>query len=880
MIPTSAMTPIQLFVHELRSRTQKERLHILRETHFPELTPHVSYVDKIVYLINHFPPAERYYAYTCIFEPAVGLHLAIDCKAVDIFEYFLKLMSSDQLLEAVSAATLNEVSIVQRCVQHDAEGRGSINLFLRTLLLTLENREQYLNLFKQPCFHDDVSISLFVFVMLTNAMIFEHILATLSSEQVYELLSQTITALVAAHWQQNAVFRASFNILLNALAYPFRKRLIFGENEASSSLATLGETLFGYEEMISVAVSPNFAMYFITQKYQNIVDDHDEMLSSVKSYAQFKKNLELIELKQNLEDFHLIDNDNYGEAATALMVTALRNRFLGQSVTAIPFFKEVYTLTNQFYMELMQVIAGEVHFAAMLSLLTGDHANQCAVLSVDFPETFPANLTYRQRIAFFKQSEPTNLRISSIDSLCDVPGTVEALASCVFSNDGRLFIPLKSINRFSIQRHCALYTLLQAQCPALAKKIYRHNEAWMLLGQQIQEILDAGITPENAIKRLVSKLRLGGQAYTGVSEVASESALLAVSEFMLYFDALPENLKVQLLALTTATKEIKLSQVIAALARMSCVETISTHFESILHANEGAACLITPVGLSLDYINGIDKICQRGLPVEQSQQWLHGDMSLELGRQVFDAMNMNDIENLMLILLRMPKILLPYFWASQRILTNADFIEKLLISLKEDLFSKERSEMILSLMADRLFDLNRPDIQKQIQYYFSARILDELNDKKPILPFLSTNHLVRVLLYKQLDPVILKVVIMNPDIFNTLIERLNDKQAFCAVLSEEVSLYGVIMPLALVFAHQWIGHFELLMERLAQDESWQPHHAVIAQWFQPVYLERFTHSVIMQPAFPGNLSIFNSIARRWANPETLAPEPLSPPKYF
>lgn len=182
-----------------------------------------------------------------------------------------------------------------------------------------------------------------------------------------------------------------------------------------------------------------------------------------------------------------------------------------------------------------------------------------------------------------------------------LPMNREELAYYVVS--GSLILDTRLIAGLPFKGQLSFYQALKTKEPALAKKLYHHNQAFKTLFLDMQYILEKS-PPYDVIRQFMHELRLGGQHVTG-SEVASLSAQVAYTEFLNYWQSLPTELQSHLLTLTDSTGTITFKTIFDALANSNCVESTAGMIQKLLENPANHSCLQAHPGLNPQYLKAI-----------------------------------------------------------------------------------------------------------------------------------------------------------------------------------------------------------------------------------------------------------------------------------
>lgn len=148
------------------------------------------------------------------------------------------------------------------------------------------------------------------------------------------------------------------------------------------------------------------------------------------------------------------------------------------------------------------------------------------------------------------------------------------------ASEGSMLFDLSSLEPFNLRLHQLLHNQLQQNYPKLASEIYHHSSRLKALKNHLL-LINAEQTLFEHIERFARELRLGGEKMTG-NVLASVNAQLACTDFFVFLESLPSELKEQLLLLKTSDRKRTFEDVMEHLKAGKCVEEAAVYLQSIL----------------------------------------------------------------------------------------------------------------------------------------------------------------------------------------------------------------------------------------------------------------------------------------------------------
>ncbi|MBA2655438.1 MAG: hypothetical protein H0U70_00440 [Tatlockia sp.] len=185
---------------------------------------------------------------------------------------------------------------------------------------------------------------------------------------------------------------------------------------------------------------------------------------------------------------------------------------------------------------------------------------------------------------------PTLQLLSNLDEFNEQKPSLDAFIHYVLADD--ILFDIRGIECFPLRQQAALQDLLSEKHPTLCTQLYEHSISLQGLALDILTLNQKGVTPKNAIERLILGLILGGEKMTG-QRFAGKSAKDAVDRFFAWFNALPNPVQEQLRAIEG--NNTTLGRIIDnELGKGTCVETAATSLKSILRKNKQETILTSP----------------------------------------------------------------------------------------------------------------------------------------------------------------------------------------------------------------------------------------------------------------------------------------------
>lgn len=886
MITTQVMEDnIRELLAFIQTMPAENRLPYLKSCPQLEQTHCKTLVDRLDYIFAGSPHDQHYAIYQCLTEAVSGLHLFFNYNARVFFLTFLKRIPPAQRVAELLRVNEQQVPFIMRCINPDHAIDDRAGVFLNIIISTLSQAE-IAGLFSQYGMMGDFNISVFSYA-LHNRVLIQRLTKVLSAEQLFQLCTQPhsvsaspepalIIAAVQVGWERYPTVQTSFQIILQALSYRMRKHLIGFEDACGSTLYSINGEFTDYSALINDAVSPMIAIETTLARYLALANDFEKI--KLTSYFSLRNRLEALELKAVLEQLMNDESSEKGfiDVFSEKLLSCLSEHYQNSDEKHISFYHQTMTLTHSLYYELLMILTDITNLSDLIDMFMAEARTEWKQVVFNFPEVFPAGLNYQQRMVFFRQSEPQGVELHALTSFTTMPASLAALASCVFSSTEGVLIDLNTIKYFSFQRQRYVYRWLHANFPALAERVYQHNEAWELLAEDIQQVEKAGLSPKEALTRLIKGLQRGGENFTGKSLTAVDSAFDATAQFIAFYYPLPEDLKNNLAMLKTNNGKFSFGDIFDKMNKWVCVEQLSEFIAELVTDNAYDSSLTTPVGLTPAYFTALEKKCRHGLDCLQSDYIHHANFPSGLMMRLAREINGHDIDSLFDEFRDYPLEMLPYFWLGCHIRHETDFMDLVFRAIKNGLFPPRRENSILSSIVEML-EVFMPETLDSIFSYFVGRIFLEISDEKPILPFLSSEQLIKVLSLNSTKeaghsrPLIYEIMMLKPETLMLLITRLSDETQMIDLLKTEFTVHECSLPIFFHLAIVWTGHFDQLQQRLKHDEQFQSSQAIIQALFSNEYIE-ITIRGIASLHHGGtflSLELFEHIVKQWTQEATL-----------
>lgn len=238
------------------------------------------------------------------------------------------------------------------------------------------------------------------------------------------------------------------------------------------------------------------------------------------------------------------------------------------------------SITNQLYWEIALKVFEPKTMKDML-----------AVVVPGIERHLKADLVYKASVDVYDKQynvlEASLELLPTLDLFQTQKPTLEQFIQYILSED-LVFIG-QDLERFPLVQHAQLCNHLNAEYPAVAKKLYVHNSIMHTLSLDILTLNNKGIMPKVAIEQLIKGLTIGGEKMTGTL-YAGKSSTEGVARFAAYFNALPNATKEQLSVLEENGKSLG-SIIDKKIAQGECVETTASDLNRLLLHNANQSVL-------------------------------------------------------------------------------------------------------------------------------------------------------------------------------------------------------------------------------------------------------------------------------------------------
>lgn len=721
------------------------------------------------------------------------------------FKYFFIICRAEQRLDALLVANTEGRSLIAKCI-HQADLMNFIfhHLDHQQRMKLLETKDSHgETLFSHILLHSDWLDKLLDFLST------EDIISLCTMRSTPESNHSVIVSTVINGWGQDEV-RNAIELILLRLNYRDRLTLITHQYESGCCLMNLKldgdhelepHLVDSYTDMIERMLSKG-------EEIQRLGIKYAEKLIKIPRPREIKSQADLIDISEAilleldhalLSAIQAFDMDKWIRNFKQILSVRYKNEVGSYiSVLEMPFL-----WSNQFYYELVSVVFEPTDLLQLIQCMISDEAAALTLCRVNVPEISPEGLNHREKISFFRDSRPLLEFTSNLTSLAAYPPTLDAVSSLVF-HEG-ILVALGDIHRYSFKRHVKLYESLREANPGLVKAIYSHNTEWKLLEEAILVHLNGGVTPRQAIENLIRGLRQGGESVSGDETEAGSVALIAVSQFMNYYNELPDDLKNELNALVDSENCPWIKKLPECLAGYFCVEQLSDGLKLLLELNHEALCLDQCALISSAYMATIEKMCRVGVCVEKDETTLRVPLPKNLASLVVSRVGLRLFEFDLDQLAQFPNEFIPYLFehAFDGDPETVDtFVEDIALAYDDRILPDEKILIILASMAN--------NVHKRAIIADAFAKLTSLRNRVMVSSHQSRLALMELLtpegLYEVVKGAHMLLLIYDERIFRIALERLGRDLAIKLLLElhREHNLA--------------IGVIEKLLNRLDQDE--------------------------------------------------------------
>ncbi len=277
----------------------------------------------------------------------------------------------------------------------------------------------------------------------------------------------------------------------------------------------------------------------------------------------------------------------------------------------------------------------------------------------------------------------------------NLPPTLEELSHFVICNDKVFYVP--DISLLTLRLHTKLQYELRMGYPDILDKFYRHNESLQSLNADIKAFNNNGITPKEAITQLSKGLALGGSKYTG-NIYATKPADEAIKHFFDYFNALPDKTKEKLRSL--AYHGVTIGTIIDnEIGKGTCVESASSHLDSVLKENSNNPLLSEPSNMSPDELKNLEQKYKSldGFNTKKNSL-LTFQLPMHLKYTAISKMHLDNFQDVLTVLLNFPPE--HYNDLSEQIAHNNREVEfaELTVCVKNRVFNEEQRDALAKVL--------------------------------------------------------------------------------------------------------------------------------------------------------------------------------------
>src|SRR3990167_933167 len=221
-----------------------------------------------------------------------------------------------------------------------------------------------------------------------------------------------------------------------------------------------------------------------------------------------------------------------------------RNRDKYVSLSAMP-----ESPANQLYWNIAELVFAPKTMHDMLAILLPEVKYQ-----VKFSDVLPVAV-YKNKIDQYKETMRQQLThvVRQKLELDQVPDIANMAHYVITRNE---IFDVRDCVYLTLPYHEELEQVLAGNFPAIHKKLYQHNPNLKLLAEDIKLYRRDAITPRDAIKQLIAKLKSGNTIITG-STYVSALGQTAAERFYDYLNELSDETRNQLYLLQSDRKENK-----------------------------------------------------------------------------------------------------------------------------------------------------------------------------------------------------------------------------------------------------------------------------------------------------------------------------------
>lgn len=420
---------------------------------------------------------------------------------------------------------------------------------------------------------------------------------------------------------------------------------------------------------------------------------------------------------------------------------------------SLSFAENPDTQTNRLYFSIAILLFNPRDLKTVLTILMPP-ITHCVLITV--PD-LPAGRTLAERKALHDAANPI-IETHELTYLENIAVENAHLEMCVFSENTVIFLPETDLVKpLTFQWHRKCYDALTEAYPALAARVYQHNIDFQILTDDIA-LRTNNITPTVLIQQFIWGLKSGGRNYTGREEEAAISALNAVVRFFNLFNQFPEDMRNQLLMLTSL-EGITLNNILGRLTdkrqhSASCVESAASDLFSLLSAQKNSALLNTNIVLGTTASTGQVAYASKVLSANRNTQQSHA-YPLNIIKNVVRNISISSAEVLVLTLKNTPTEFYAAFLKHAEI--TLDALNELAYALEDALFTQTEERAILHA------GLNSHKLSIKIKKTCLA-VINKLTDNERDDLFRSFTRVSQVRRYAQ---------IKNTDISTDFIQRLS-----------------------------------------------------------------------------------------------------------
>lgn len=338
---------------------------------------------------------------------------------------------------------------------------------------------------------------------------------------------------------------------------------------------------------------------FLINDFKKLISQYTN--NTLEHFSDLKKIVIQLEMSQEYEFLSSITHFNENELKHAFLKRcAARAEINQKSFLSWNQFPE--GKTNILYFKIALQLFEPKNLAELLKILI---PSITSVVELVDP-VIPAFYNNRERSSYMKKN-PFVLKIGPIEQLSHYP-VPRDLSKIIFSKT--TCIDLSVLENMHLDHHVNFHRQIQQLDLELFELIYQQNYHLAELKKDIENYINKGQSPKDAILDLIKGLNSGGYTITKDEEQAGITAQTAYALFKDYFKSLPSSVINELLSLKSSEK-ITLATILSRLELVKlptgCIESAALSFESLLKANPLIKSLINSPLFTEEQIKALKK---------------------------------------------------------------------------------------------------------------------------------------------------------------------------------------------------------------------------------------------------------------------------------